>query len=168
MQNSMSCSEWTRKPGLNSQDSTRRSPKKSRLTGTRRSEKRSGRRIRPRRPHRIGKPVKSEAEKKLKTALDESRLLILGAQVLFGFLFQGVFQEAFEKLPFGAKVSNALGLLSISLAVSLLMAPSLHHQIAFKGESVPRAITNASRFAGFSLLPLTVGIGLAAAVVFQM
>jgi hypothetical protein len=111
--------------------------------------------------------VKSEAEKKLKTALDESRLLILGAQVLFGFLFQGVFQEAFEKLPFGAKVVQCFGLLSISLAVSLLMAPSLHHQIAFKGESVPRAITNASRFAGFSLLPLTVGIGLAAAVVFE-
>jgi hypothetical protein len=105
--------------------------------------------------------VKSEVEKKLKTALDESRLLILGAQVLFGFLFQGVFQEAFEKLPFGVQLVQCFGLLSISLAVSLLMAPSLHRQIAFKGESVPRAITNASRFAGFSLLPLTVGIGLA-------
>jgi hypothetical protein len=28
-----------------------------------------------------------DLDKKLKTALDESRLLILGAQVLFGFLF---------------------------------------------------------------------------------
>jgi hypothetical protein len=110
--------------------------------------------------------VKSEAEKKLKTALDESRLFILGAQVLFGFLFQGVFQEAFEKLPFGVKLVQCFGLLSIS-AVSLLMAPSLHHQVAFKAESVPGAITNASRFADFSLLPLTVGIGLAAAVVFE-
>ena len=33
-----------------------------------------------------------QLERKLKTALDESRLLILGAQVLFGFQFQSVFQ----------------------------------------------------------------------------
>ena len=32
-----------------------------------------------------------EMERKLRIALDESRLLILGAQVLFGFQFQGVF-----------------------------------------------------------------------------
>jgi len=38
-------------------------------------------------------------ERKLKIALDESRLLILGAQVLFGFQFNGIFQELFEELP---------------------------------------------------------------------
>src|SRR4051812_48811717 len=37
-------------------------------------------------------------ESKLKTAMDESRLLILGAQVLFGFQFQAVFQELFEEV----------------------------------------------------------------------
>jgi hypothetical protein len=36
--------------------------------------------------------------KKVKTALDETRLLILGAQVLFGFQLNGVFQEAFSDL----------------------------------------------------------------------
>jgi hypothetical protein len=35
---------------------------------------------------------------KVKTGLDETRLLILGAQVLFGFKLNGVFQEAFPKL----------------------------------------------------------------------
>ena len=38
-------------------------------------------------------------ERKLKIALDESRLLILGAQVLFGFQFNGIFQELFDELP---------------------------------------------------------------------
>ena len=36
--------------------------------------------------------------KKVKTALDETRLLILGAQVLLGFQLNGVFQEAFAVL----------------------------------------------------------------------
>jgi hypothetical protein len=31
--------------------------------------------------------------KKVKTALDETRLLILGAQVLFGFQFKGIFKR---------------------------------------------------------------------------
>jgi hypothetical protein len=37
-----------------------------------------------------------EIESRLKIALDESRLLILGAQVLFGFPFAAVFQELFQ------------------------------------------------------------------------
>jgi len=36
---------------------------------------------------------------KLENALNESRILILGAQVLVGFGFRSVFQEGFPKLP---------------------------------------------------------------------
>ena len=36
---------------------------------------------------------------KLKMALDEGRLLILGAQVVFGCQFQMVFQERFQDAP---------------------------------------------------------------------
>jgi hypothetical protein len=36
--------------------------------------------------------------KKVKTSLDETRLLILGAQVLFGFGLSSVFQDAFGEL----------------------------------------------------------------------
>ena len=39
-----------------------------------------------------------DVESRLKTALDESRLLILGAQVLFGFQFEAVFQERFPDI----------------------------------------------------------------------
>jgi hypothetical protein len=35
--------------------------------------------------------TRMDLDRKLKIALDESRLLISGAQVLFGFLFQAVF-----------------------------------------------------------------------------
>jgi hypothetical protein len=37
-------------------------------------------------------------DRKLKTALDETRLLILEVQILLGFEFQGVFQDGFEEL----------------------------------------------------------------------
>jgi hypothetical protein len=35
---------------------------------------------------------------KLKTAMDETRLLILGAQILMGFQLNGAFQDGFETL----------------------------------------------------------------------
>ena len=34
---------------------------------------------------------------RLKTSLDELRMQVLGAQVLFGFQFQGLFQDTFEQ-----------------------------------------------------------------------
>ena len=42
--------------------------------------------------------MSKELDAKLKTALDESRLLILGAQVLFGFAFQAAFQDLFSEI----------------------------------------------------------------------
>ena len=36
---------------------------------------------------------------KVKTALDEIRILIMGAQILLGFQLCGVFADAFEELP---------------------------------------------------------------------
>jgi hypothetical protein len=105
-------------------------------------------------------------ERKLKAALDETRLLILGAQVLFGFAFQGAFQELFGALPAVSRFTHCAGLLLFLAAVSLLIAPSLHHQIAYRGETRLGALDAATLFSRFSLLPLTLGLGAFAFVVF--
>jgi hypothetical protein len=49
-------------------------------------------------------------ESRLKTALGESRLLILGAQVLFGFQFEDVFQERFPYVSDTARHMHGAGL----------------------------------------------------------
>jgi hypothetical protein len=36
---------------------------------------------------------------KVKIALDETRMLVLGAQILLGFQFRGVFQDLYSELP---------------------------------------------------------------------
>lgn len=103
-------------------------------------------------------------EAKLKTALDESRLLILGAQVLFGFQFEAVFQELFAEIPMTSRYVHCAGLVMLLASICLLIAPSLFHQIIFVGESRPAAANLASALAGASLLPLTLGLGAAAFV----
>ena len=108
-----------------------------------------------------------DLEQKLKTALDESRLLILGAQVLFGFTFQVVFQDLFSEVPPVSQALQCTGLAFMLVSVCLLIAPSLYHQIVFEGESRPGALAYASWFAGASLLPLTLGLGASVFVVFE-
>jgi hypothetical protein len=84
-----------------------------------------------------------DLDRKLKIALDESRLLILGAQV------------------------QCAGLGFMLLSVCFLIAPSLYRQIVFDGDSRPGALAYASWFAGASLLPLTIGLGASIFVVFE-
>jgi hypothetical protein len=108
-----------------------------------------------------------DVDSRLKTALDESRLLILGAQVLFGFQFEAVFQERFPEVSGNSQLLHNTGLVLMLVSISLLIAPSLFHQIIFRGESKPAAIEAATLLAGASLLPLTVGLGISAFVVFE-
>jgi len=66
-----------------------------------------------------------EIESRLKTALDESRLLILGAQVLFGFQFEAVFQELFADIPASSRTIHCAGLVMLLISVGLLIAPGI-------------------------------------------
>jgi hypothetical protein len=108
-----------------------------------------------------------QIEGRLKTALDESRLLILGAQVLFGFQFEAVFQDLFADIPVGSRYVHCAGLVMLLASIALLIAPSLFHQIIFGGESRPRALIMATTLAGASLLPLTFGLGAVIFVTFE-
>jgi hypothetical protein len=106
-------------------------------------------------------------ESKLKTALDESRLLILGAQVLFGFQFEAVFQELFEKVPRDSQAVHCASLALLLITIGCLIAPSLNHQIAYGGESRRGALESATTLAGASLFPLSVALGCSAFVIFD-
>ena len=108
-----------------------------------------------------------ELEGRLKTALDESRMLILGTQVLYGFQFQGVFQESFASLPAMSQYVQCLGAAAITLTICLLVAPSLHHQLRYRGETRIGVLSAATVFASAGLFPLTLGVGAAAYVVFE-
>lgn len=105
----------------------------------------------------------------MENALNETRMLILGAQVLLGFQFQAVLQPRFERLPVELQDLKLVGLGLMLVAVGLLLAPGAFHQIVERGNDSPRVIDFTDRIATFALLPFAAGIGvdvyLAAAVV---
>ena len=95
------------------------------------------------------------------------RLLILGAQVLFRFQLKSVFQELFADISPTGRYIHSVGLALMLTSISLLIAPSLFHQIIFAGESRPAAVRSATTLAGASLLPLTLALGISTFVTFD-
>jgi uncharacterized protein DUF6328 len=104
---------------------------------------------------------------RVKTALDETRTLILGAQILLGFQYQGVFQERFEALPPHARAMDGWALGLMLLTVGLLIAPSIFHRVTEGGESTGRTHAVAGQFGAAALLPFAVALGLDLAITLE-
>jgi hypothetical protein len=98
--------------------------------------------------------------RKVKTALDENRLLILGAQVLFGFQFHGVFQEGFAELAPRLGIVDSAALVLMAVTIGLLIAPSMQHRIVERGADTRRIHRVAGVFAEIALAPFGISLGL--------
>jgi hypothetical protein len=103
----------------------------------------------------------------VKTALDETRLLMLGAQVLFGFKLNSVFQEEFANLSVASRYVDCAGQVLMAMAIGLLVAPSMQHRIVENGEDTVRIHRITGVFAGMALLPFAVSLGLGFYIVFD-
>jgi hypothetical protein len=104
---------------------------------------------------------------KVKEGLDETRLLILGAQVLFGFKLTSVFQESFAELSHVTRLVDCAGQFLMALAIGLLIAPSMQHHISEKGHDTLRLQRATGIFAGTALLPFGISLGLSFYIVFD-
>src|SRR5205085_7035660 len=101
----------------------------------------------------------AQLKDKVKTTLDEGRILVIGAQVLLGLQFRSVLEKGFEKLPEHAKYTKLGGLGLMLLAVTLLMWPGAYHQIVEDGEDTHELNRFATTVMGVALLPFALGLG---------
>ena len=96
----------------------------------------------------------------VKTALDETRMLVLGAQIPLGFELSGVFRDGFESLPMHARYLDGIALLLMIVTVAFLIAPESYHQIVDIGTDTGRFHQLISRMAGCALLPFALSPGI--------
>jgi Family of unknown function (DUF6328) len=96
---------------------------------------------------------------KIQTALDESRMLVLGAEILIGFEFAATFQEGFRGLSVRSQDLNgiALGLMLVTLV--LLISPAAYHQIVEKDDDSDSLHRFATHVMEIALLPFAVALG---------
>ena len=118
---------------------------------------RSGRSIFSRRHPEIG-PM--DLSKKVKTALDETRMLILGAQILLGFEFRAAFGDGFDQMPSHARHLEALALMLMVVSVALMITPGPYHRIAEGGRDSGAFHNVTMVIADLSLLPFALALGI--------
>jgi len=79
----------------------------------------------------------SEQSEKLQNALDESRTLILGAQIIVGVLYRAVFEPGYDRFPRHAQLLVIGALVLVLAAFVFLMEPVAYHRIVDRGENRP-------------------------------
>jgi len=115
--------------------------------------------LRQRTPRRTGaSDVNGTLHDRIDSTLTESRVILPGAQALFGFQLIVILTKAFTTLPQDARTAHLAALACVALAIVLLIAPAGIHRVAFDGDDDERFLRIASRILTLALVPLSVGI----------
>jgi hypothetical protein len=107
-----------------------------------------------------------ELTKKIKLALDETRILILGAQILLGFRFRAVFSDGYEELPAALRYLDGFAILPMICVVALLITPGPYHPIVENGEDSRSFHGLVTTIANLALVPFAIALGLDVVVTF--
>jgi hypothetical protein len=90
--------------------------------------------------------------------LTEARVILPGAQALFGFQLAIVFTRSFADLPVVSMIVHAASLLLVTLTVVLLMAPAAYHRIVYAGEVSADMYRVGSAPVTAATIPLALGL----------
>jgi hypothetical protein len=101
---------------------------------------------------------------KVKNALDEARILVLGAQVLLGFQYRAFFEQGYEKLGPAERAFELLALFALLLTIGALFLPVARHRIVEGGFDSARLHRFILAVMPVVLLPFAVGLSLDMAV----
>ena len=101
---------------------------------------------------------------KVKNALDEARILVLGSQVLLGFQYRAFFEKGFEKLGTAERVLEIAALFALLVTVGALFLPAARHRIVEAGFDSARFHRFTMAVMRFVLLPFAIGLSFDLAV----
>src|SRR5207302_2577868 len=97
---------------------------------------------------------------KVKNALDEARILVLGTQVLLGFQYRAFFETTFPKLPGFQQSLNLIGLFLLLVVMCLVMLPAARHRLVECGQDTPELHLFTMNAVGWALVPFSVALAL--------
>jgi hypothetical protein len=106
----------------------------------------------------IEKPSSTPLDVKIEQLLTEARVILPGAQALFGFQLTIVFTQSFGGLATAPMLVHATSLLFVALAVVLLMAPAAYHRIAYEAEVSADMLQVGSVLVMAATIPLALGL----------
>jgi hypothetical protein len=108
--------------------------------------------------HVTEKPAAMPLDVKIEQMLTEARVILPGAQALFGFQLAIVFTRSFIDLPAVLMIVHAASLLLVTLTVVLLMAPAAYHRLVYNGEVSADMYRVGSALVRAATIPLALGL----------
>jgi len=97
---------------------------------------------------------------RIKNALDEVRILVLGTQVLLGFAYRAFFEPRFDRLSPRDKGVVLAGLCLLLAQIGILLMPAARHRIVERGTDSEALHRFAMNCAFVALLPFSFVLGL--------
>src|SRR5207253_1166383 len=101
-----------------------------------------------------------ETRNRVQQVLTEARVVLPGAQAIFGFGFSAVLSEAFRSLPESSKVAHLMALVFVTLSIVLLVTPAAYHRIVEEGDNTEHFVRFAGKLITAAMVPLALGISL--------
>lgn len=105
------------------------------------------------------RPAVTSFKDKIHNVLSETRMLVLGSQILLGFQFNAVFRPGFKSLSAVPRWVGVAALLSMLVATAVLMAPVAFHRLSESGNDTGRLHRFAGGAARWALLPFALSVG---------
>ncbi len=97
---------------------------------------------------------------KVRHALDETRMLVLGVQVLLGFEVRAFFEPRFDVLPSAERWLRLAGFSALLGGLGLLLAPAARHRLVERGRDTAAFHRFVQGCTELALLPFALVLGL--------
>lgn len=97
---------------------------------------------------------------KVQNALDETRMLVLGVEVLIGFGFRSFLEPGFAGLSSHVQLLKLVALALLIVTFALLLLPSAEHQIVYRGQDTSEFHRLATYTAATALFPFALGLSI--------
>jgi hypothetical protein len=101
-----------------------------------------------------------ELRDKIRLSLDESRMLILGAQILLGFQLRVVLEPGFERLPSSSQYLEMIAMVILLGGIALIMSPGSYHRIVRAGNDAEDVQEFATTVMDFALVPFLLALAI--------
>jgi hypothetical protein len=102
----------------------------------------------------------SESDRKTQDALNESRILVLGVQVLLSFQYSSFLESSFDRLPYSSQYLEGIALGLLLCAFGLFVAPAPNHLLIWSNDDSPNLQRFVTVMTGTALVPFAIGLAI--------
>src|SRR5437667_7008362 len=99
-------------------------------------------------------------DKKVKVAMQEGRLMVLGATILLGFQYRSFLEPGFDRLSASSQGLRLVSLALMLLSILLLKWPVTFHEVVETGNLTPRLLGFTEVVPEIACVPFAIAMGI--------